>query len=110
MRRRTLRASGDTAGASQLQAAWEREEVQGYWRWRLARLHERAETGYVAPHRFVKIYAALGRIAEAEEWLERAYDAHDGMDLLRVSPFYDPLRGSRRYEAVLRRLDFPAAS
>jgi hypothetical protein len=45
-----------------------------------------------------------------EEWLERAYDAHDGMDLPRVSPFYDPVRGPERYEAVLRRLGFPAVS
>jgi lipopolysaccharide biosynthesis regulator YciM len=105
-----LLAAGDTAGASRLQTAWELDGDQGYWRWRLARLQEQADTAYVAPRQFVKVYAALGRIAQAEEWLERAYDAHDGMDLLRVSPFYDPLRGSERYEAVLRRLGLPAVS
>ncbi len=110
MRHRRLRAAGDTGGASRLQTAWGRDGERGYWRWRLARLQEQADTAYVAPRQFVKVYAALGRITEAEEWLERAYDARDGMDLLRVSPFYDPLRGSERYEAVLRRLDFPAVS
>ena len=79
----------------------------GYWRWRLARLEARADAGYVAPRHFVKVHAALGNLSAAIEWLERAYEAHDGMEVLRVSPVYDPLRGSSGFEAVAERMVFP---
>ncbi len=108
LRRARLLVAGDSLGRSQLDAAWEASGPQGYWRWRLERLRAVADTAYVAPRRFVKVHAALGNVAEAARWLERAYEAHDGMELLRVSPFYDPLRGFSGFEAVVERMDFPS--
>jgi hypothetical protein len=66
-----------------------------------------ADTSYVPPREFAKVLATLGREMEALRWLDRAYELHDGMELLRVSPFYDALRGVPRFEQIVRRMAFP---
>jgi len=80
---------------------------EGYWRWRLDQLHEASARHYVAPSEFAKNYAMLGDLDSAFEWLERAFNERDGMELLRVWPGYDSLIADSRYAGFLERLNFP---
>ncbi|HUM04901.1 MAG TPA: hypothetical protein VLT90_05530, partial [Terriglobales bacterium] len=57
---------------------------------------------------FVFLYAELGNLDLAFEWLERAYESHDtGLLALRVMPLYEGLRSDPRYQQMLRRLGIP---
>jgi tetratricopeptide (TPR) repeat protein len=54
------------------------------------------------------VYAGLGEKDRAFEWLERAYEVHDGdMSFLKVDPPLDPLRSDQRFQDLLRRMKFP---
>ena len=47
-------------------------------------------------------------MAEAFEWLERAYDERDGtLAFIKNDPAYDGLRSDRRFQDLLRRMNFP---
>jgi serine/threonine-protein kinase len=109
LRSRRLEVLGDTLAVTALEARFRQRGPQGYWEWRLDWLQRLADTAYVPPREFTKVLAALGRPDEALRWLDRAYEVHDGMELLRVSPFYDALRGLPQFEAMVRRLAFPVA-
>jgi TolB-like protein/Flp pilus assembly protein TadD len=84
-------ASGKTADAEaiydELLARSRREYVQSSW------------LGHLS--------AALGRIDDAFEWLDRAYDERDGI-LVCVKYFRgsDPLRDDPRFDALLKRMGF----
>ena len=65
----------------------------------------RSEREHVSPRCFVFLYAGLGEQDRALEWLERTYEGHDsGVLFLRVMPLFDPLRGTERFEKMVRRL------
>lgn len=54
------------------------------------------------------MYVGLGDTDGAIAALERAYTAHDlQMQLLKVDPHYDRIRGDARFRALERRLAFP---
>ena len=54
------------------------------------------------------LYAETGENEKALELLERAYARHDSELLqLKVDPRLDNLRSSPRFEALLRRMNFP---
>jgi tetratricopeptide (TPR) repeat protein len=51
------------------------------------------------------VYVALGRSDEAFAWLERARELHDSdLQAFIQAPMLDPLRGDRRFDALLRGL------
>ena len=53
-------------------------------------------------------YGQLGDKDQAFAWLEKAYEKHDGpLYLLKVSPWWDPLRDDPRFDDLLRRMNFP---
>lgn len=55
------------------------------------------------------IYAGLGQIDEAMEWLEKAYEERTAeLVSLPVGPMYDLLRQDSRFQALLGRMNFPA--
>jgi len=83
--------------------------AEGYWQWRLQELQRTAVAGYVGPSEFAKIYAALGDTDAAVEWLEKAYQEHNGVEMLNVWPGYDSLRSDPRFADLLSRMKFPAA-
>jgi TolB-like protein/Flp pilus assembly protein TadD len=57
------------------------------------------------------VYLGIGDRAQALTWLERATDAHEGYMLyLAADPTYKPLRGARRFEALLKKLGLPSAT
>jgi hypothetical protein len=53
-------------------------------------------------------YLGAGDKEQALTWLERAYAEKDPwLFWLKVYPTYDPLRSEPRFQAVLRKLNFP---
>jgi TolB-like protein/DNA-binding winged helix-turn-helix (wHTH) protein len=71
-------------------------------------LNEIARHRYVAPILFMTAYIGLGDKDKALTWLERGYEEHDAwLVFLKVGPTWDPLRSERRFQAVLRRMNFP---
>jgi adenylate cyclase len=74
----------------------------------LEEMKEESAQMYVSPLSIAQLCTALGMKEEAFEWLEKAYEIHDGnMCLLRVWPAYDPIRSDPRFQDLLRRMNFP---
>lgn len=71
-------------------------------------LERMSREGYV-PHVFLAIaYAQLGRKDQALKWLQVGYRNRDPyMVMLKVFPWFDPLRSDPLYQDLLRRMNFP---
>lgn len=71
-------------------------------------LKETARHRYVSGFFFAEAYVGLGQSDEAITWLERAYEAHDQWMLFANSyPGLDHLRSEPRFQALMRRMNFP---
>ena len=54
------------------------------------------------------VNVGLGRIEDAIDWLERAYnDREDALTSIKINPRLDPLRSNPRFESLLQRMNFP---
>jgi len=74
----------------------------------ISELNEIARHRYVAPVLFMTAYIGLGDNDKALTWLERGYEEHDAwLVFLKIGPTWDPLRSEPRFQAVLRRMNFP---
>jgi len=68
-------------------------------------LKRRQRRNYVPAEAFVDAYLGLGERDQAFAWLERAYQEHSGiLQLLKVHPPFDPLRGDPRFAELVRRV------
>jgi TolB-like protein/DNA-binding winged helix-turn-helix (wHTH) protein/Tfp pilus assembly protein PilF len=57
---------------------------------------------------FAEAYIGLGEKDEAMSWLERAYEEHDQwMVFINSYPGWDALRSEPRFQALVRRMNFP---
>ena len=55
-----------------------------------------------------EIYAQWGRPVESLRWLETAYTLNNaGLNEMKVSPFFDPIRNLAEFKDIERRLNFP---
>jgi tetratricopeptide (TPR) repeat protein len=71
-------------------------------------LKETARHRYVSGFLFAEAYAGLGQHDEAINYLERAYEAHDEWMVFANSyPGLDRLRSEPRFQALMRRMNFP---
>src|SRR2546426_849603 len=71
----------------------------------LAELEARSRLGYVSPVAFATLHLGLERWDEAFEWTERAYEERRGwLAYLKVNSILDPLRGDRRFAALLKKM------
>jgi TolB-like protein/Tfp pilus assembly protein PilF len=72
----------------------------------LAELEERPkEEEYVSPSRIALILFVLGEVDRGFEWLEKAYEGHDGnLPFLRANPLYDSVKSDPRYHSILKRM------
>jgi serine/threonine-protein kinase len=69
----------------------------------------RATYGAIASSQYAFIYAQAGDKDRAFAELEAAVKARDpGLADLRIEPFLDPIRSDPRFDALMRRLRFPA--
>jgi TolB-like protein/DNA-binding winged helix-turn-helix (wHTH) protein len=74
----------------------------------ISELKERSRHHYVFPSVFAYAYLGLGDKDRALTFLERAYEEQDpALFYLKVSPLLDPLRSEPRFQALLRRMNFP---
>jgi tetratricopeptide (TPR) repeat protein len=75
----------------------------------LGDLQELSKRRYVSPLSRASISASLsGKNDEVLEALERGYEDREGyMRLLRINPLLDPFRSDPRFQALLRRMNFP---
>jgi TolB-like protein/DNA-binding winged helix-turn-helix (wHTH) protein/tetratricopeptide (TPR) repeat protein len=68
-------------------------------------LKRRQQTSYVAAAPFVNAYLGLGDNEQALAWLERAYQEQANMlQLIKVHPYFDPLRGDPRFVDLVHRV------
>ena len=72
-------------------------------------LNELSANRYVSPYLEAIIYTGLGQVDRALSALERAWSERAAwMVFLKVDPFFDSIRGERRFQALLQKLQFPA--
>jgi TolB-like protein/Tfp pilus assembly protein PilF len=71
-------------------------------------LKETARRRYVSGFFFAEAYVGLGQNDQAITWLERAYEEHDQWMVFANSyPGLDRLRSEPRFQALMRRMNFP---
>jgi hypothetical protein len=91
----------EAAKGAYAKAGW-----QGYLRFLVRTLESRENPA--RPEAVAVLYGQLGENDKAFEWLERAYvERSDGLSLLKVDPWFDPLRSDPRFADLMRRVGFP---
>jgi pentatricopeptide repeat protein len=74
-------------------------------------LKRRQQKGYVPTAALVNAYLGLGDNEQAFAWLERAYNEQSPiLQLIKVHPFFDPLRSDPRFADLVRRVGLPETS
>jgi len=74
----------------------------------IKKLKEQAHHRYVSGFFFAEAYTGLGQRDQAINWLERAYQERDEWMVFGNSyPGLDPLRSEPRFQALMRRMNFP---
>ncbi len=72
----------------------------------LDRLNEMSRQQYVAPYHFAYVYAGLGDLETAIDWLERAYSERAGAIYgIKGSFLFKNLRAHPRFTALLKRMN-----
>jgi hypothetical protein len=72
-------------------------------------LRDLAKSRYVPAFLFANVHLGLGELDTALGFMEQEYEAR-GWYLLLIgqSPLYDPLRSHPRFDALMRRMNFPS--
>jgi adenylate cyclase len=71
-------------------------------------LETQSQTRFVAPGLRAMIYLGLGEKKKALDWLERSYDQQDGScGNFKVDPLFDSIRKEPRFQALLKKINFP---
>jgi TolB-like protein len=74
----------------------------------LGDLEELSKRKYVRASDFAIICGSLGRMDQAFQWLDKAYQERDSeLVTLKTAQDFDPLRSDPRFQDLLRRMNFP---
>lgn len=84
-----------------LARAGKRDEAEAL----LHELEAASRSDYISPVALSTIHFGLGRLDDALDWAERAYEERRGwLAYLKVNPMFDPVRGDPRYEALVQKM------
>jgi eukaryotic-like serine/threonine-protein kinase len=67
----------------------------------------KAGTEYVSPYSIAELYGDSGDKDHAFEWLNIAFQEHDGLNALRTDFTFDSLRSDPRYTELVRKVGLP---
>jgi serine/threonine protein kinase/Tfp pilus assembly protein PilF len=71
----------------------------------LTELLEQAKGKYVSAYDIALIYTGMGEAGPALEWLEKAYDEHNGwLSFLNIEPRFDALRPDARFQELIKKV------
>ena len=73
----------------------------------VALAQSKAKADYVSPYSIAELYADSGDKDHAFEWLNVAYQEHDGLIALRTDFTFDSLRSDPRYAELVRKVGLP---
>jgi TolB-like protein len=107
-----MRASASLSGRREAIEAFERGYKEGGYRAGWKRYAEHIAAGFGRTHwsavGAADSYAKAGKNALALDWLEKAFEAHDGnLPYVFVTPTYDQLRSEPRFQALRRKMNLP---
>jgi adenylate cyclase len=106
--RASYAAKGDHEAEEALNRGYAEGGYQGALRRVAETLAERSKTTFVTPWQIATLCTRAGMNKEAIDWLEKAYQAHDGnMPYISVDPIFDPLRNEPRFQDLLSRMKLP---
>jgi TolB-like protein/Flp pilus assembly protein TadD len=104
--KRSFAAKGDREAEEALARGYAEAGYSGALSRVAEMLIARSRTIYVTPWQIGTLYTRAGKNDEALEWLEKAYEEHDGnMPYISVDPIFDGLRDDPRFQDLLRRLN-----
>ncbi len=104
---RVMELSGEKPqNIAELGQAFVAEGIDGAYRWLLSRAIEDATQDPVDPVRLASLEARRGSSEAALTWLEQAFaERHADLVWIKVDPAFDSLRDTRRFRALLARLE-----
>ena len=74
----------------------------------ISNLRELSKQRFVSPYGMAQLYTALGDFDQAFAWLGKSYEEHENeLTCAKMDPRLDPLRSDPRFQALLRRMNFP---
>ncbi len=73
----------------------------------LNELKELSKRQYVPAYNLAFIYAGLNDKDQAFEWLNKAYQTHSGLSVIKVETTFDNLRPDPRFKDLLKRMNLP---
>jgi eukaryotic-like serine/threonine-protein kinase len=79
--------------------------ARGYWQARLDLARQASKKGWVSPGGMALIYAHLGQMDEAFEWLTKGVDQYDQLTTrMNPNPAFDIMRSDPRFAALVRKM------
>ncbi|HZE72928.1 MAG TPA: protein kinase [Pyrinomonadaceae bacterium] len=73
----------------------------------LAELTDLSKRQYIPAYTVAFVYAGLNDKDHAFEWLNKGYEEHSGLALIKVETTFDNLRGDPRFKEMLKRMNLP---
>jgi tetratricopeptide (TPR) repeat protein len=106
--KRSFAAKGDQEAEEALARGYAEAGYSGALTRVAEMLIARSRTTYVTSWQIGTLYTRAGKNDEALEWLEKAYEEHDGnMPSISIDPIFDGLRDDPRFQDLLRRMNLP---
>ena len=69
---------------------------------------KKAKETFIAPTILAMLSIIMGDLEQVFKWLDKAYEERDsGLFMLKSNPSYGPIRSDPRFQALLRRMNFP---
>jgi eukaryotic-like serine/threonine-protein kinase len=103
---RSLTLAGRELDASAVNASYKHDGYEGLLR-TMIQINSDPSPKEYDPERVAEGYMLLGDKEQALVWLNKAYDAHFGLNFIKVNFTWDSVRSDPRYADLLRRMGLP---